>query len=479
MITSRGNPELIAKLEQEPEPILFRTYDEIRIWFESIWRKQIDGRLSTPYSNEEYAFFEAIKVISSQGDVTLVSLLRPDEKLKIKKYADEHKVKSESNILRGLSHIFGTNHKPNVNEWNYSNGNVQVAFSEISYEYLNESEMFVTEDFKDHSEIANLSLKGWAAYNYLGLLSFPNKNKKTNKKKNKYANELGMTLCKLYGLPLPESHQFIAYKILVYYDFTVMVEPKEWDELKRILKAAKLHRILPKYPDYYYNLRPWDRHNNLLEEIEDVIKNESIKNNKANQYRKDLIKLRQSFREKNELDFNYRNPLIYERAPFFYGLILKDLYIKHFDSIKEDIQYLIKTRHIADLKEKVKNCLSYAMVLVNLYYDLEKALSPESGKAGGQYKPPKEAIADYILKVYEITMKLGISHPRYWTLLLLNSFVNTCVYSETRFDEEPLESSGRVKQAFTSEWARKYGFILHGEPRLKNDIQLAQKKLRQ
>jgi len=227
----RCSPSIIEELEQEPVPILFKTYDEVRIWFESIWRKQIEDLLDTSYSNEEFALNEAIRVISRQGDVSLVSLLRPIEKLEIKKYVDKHKVKSESNILHELIQIFATNYKPIVNEWNYSNGNVQLAFSDINYNNLNETGMFVTEDIQNHPEITNLSLKGWAAYNYLGMLLFPN----MNKGKNKYANELAMTLCQLYRLPLPESPQFIAYKILSYYDFTVMVEPDEWDELKRVV----------------------------------------------------------------------------------------------------------------------------------------------------------------------------------------------------------------------------------------------------
>lgn len=354
-------------------------------------------------------------MISSQGNIKLKQLLSPIDKRRIEKYSKKHSVKSEADVLNGLVRIFGRINKSNAIEYDPTNGSVHLANSETTYNYYNESEMFITEGNKDHPEFTNLSLKGWAAYNYVGLLSFP--------KENKYEKELEMTLCELYRLPLPESRQFIAFKILAENDFSVMVERKVWIELERVLKPDKLHRILPKHTDYYYSFGHWERYNKLVREIEAVISDEEIKESEKDQFFEELIALRDKFRKELETSFNFRNSLIYERSPFVYGMILRHNYRKHYRTIKEDVQYQIKTRHIGELKVKVNNDLSYALVFVNLYYDLKKALSPESGKRGGQYVPPKEAIADYTLPVNEIVKRLGISHPRYWTVRLLNSFV--------------------------------------------------------
>lgn len=283
-----------------------------------------------------------------------------------------------------------------------------------------------------------------------------------------------MTLCELYRLPLPESRQFIAFKILAENDFSVMVERKVWIELERVLKPDKLHRILPKHTDYYYSFGHWERYNKLVREIEAVISDEEIKESEKDQFFEELIALRDKFRKELETSFNFRNSLIYERSPFVYGMILRHNYRKHYRTIKEDVQYQIKTRHIGELKVKVNNDLSYALVFVNLYYDLKKALSPESGKRGGQYVPPKEAIADYTLPVNEIVKRLGISHPRYWTVRLLNSFVNTDVYSETLFENETVVTPEYIHNA---SWDKSRGYKVPGEHKLNRDLQKAKEKL--
>ena len=149
--------------------------------------------------------------------------------------------------------------------------------------------------------------------------------------------------------------------------------------------------------------------------------------------------------------------------------------INHYDSIKEEIKSLVKMRQITDLKEKVNNSLSFAMVFVDHYYDLKKALSHESRERGGQYVPPREAIADYTLPVYKIVKKLGISHPRYWTVRLLNSLVNTDVYSETLFENETVVTPEYIHNA---SWDKSRGYKVPGEHKLNRDLQDARKKLR-
>lgn len=466
MIKSRGNPEVIAKLEQEPNPILFSTYDEVHMWFESIKSKQINDRLRTPHSIEEFTLYQAIKVISSQGNVTLVSLLRQEEKLKIKKYADEHTVKSESNILLGLTQIFGTNHKPNVNEWNYSNRNFHVAFSEISYEYLNEIEMFFAEGNNEQLEIANLTLIGRAAFNYLGSLSLP--------QEREFASELELTLCELYELPLPETAQFAAFNIIANYDFTVMPEHKVWYELKRLLKSERLRRILPKHIKYYYSLRYWDRLNDLIREIDAEIPANVNKKAKFDQFCAELEIHINNFRNEIERSFNYRNTIIYERYPIVFGLICKYKNKGHYRIIKKDIQKRIKTRHIADLKMQVNNDLSYAMTFVNLYYDSELALLPEKGKRGRQYVPPKDALADFILPLTIMVRELGIRSPGYWAVRLINSFVNTDAYSETLYENKTVFTPKDIHDA---SWAKSRGLRVHGERQLIRDIQKFREKL--
>lgn len=346
----RINPEVITELQQDPYPVLFTTFDEVRDWFESIRTDQINTRLRVKYSEEEFELYDAIRKIAKTGD---------------------------------------------------------------------------------------------------------------------------LKLCERYQFPSPQSRQFIAFKLLVDYDFIVMVEREVWEELARILKKDKLHRILPKLTDYYYSFGHWDRHNKLLKVLEDKILDEDIKKRVANQFFKKLIEHRNEFKKDLENSFNFRNTLIYERAPFIYGLLLKDKYTNHYCTIKEKISDLIKTGQIANLKEKINNDVSFAMVLVERYYDLEKALLPDSGKLGMKWARPKEALAEYLLPIKSTFSEMRIYRPGYWTVRLLNSFVNTDAYSETRFDVAPLQTSD---QALGQSYATRHGYVVHGEVQLNSDLERARKR---
>lgn len=351
MIKGRSKSGVIAELQGDPNPILFKTFDEVRDWFETIRTNQINERLETWYSDEEFELFEAVREISRTGSIKL---------------------------------------------------------------------------------------------------------------------------CEQYRFPSPQSRQFLAFKLLVYYDFTVMVEREVWDELNRIPKKYKPHRILPKLTDYYYSFGHWDRHNNLLIELEAKILDEGIKKRAVVQFFKKLLEHRDKFKRDLENSFNFKNTLIYKRAPLIYGIFFKNKYPDQYGTIKEEISDLIKAEAISTLKEKVNNDLSFAMVFVNYYYDLKIALSQERGKPGPKWVPPKEAIADYVLPIKFVFSQLRIKHPGYWTVRLLNSFANTDIYSEIRFDESPLQMPD---EGLGQTYAARHGYVVHGEVQLNSDLKRARKKL--
>ena len=412
-------PLALEFLANDPDPILFATFEAVHHWFYSIRNKLINSKVSEPYYIEETSVRQAISRIMYKGDVQLSRLLSRIEKNTLATYCQASEFSTEKDILDALPLVFQPYVPTKKNTYDHEMFNLDTGETAVAW--------------------VNLSPRGRTAYYCLARKAFP--------KESCYREKLDSLLSREYRLPAPDTEQFVPWKMMVKYDSIVTVPYEVWEIIQGYLSKKKLGIVRPPLVEAYYQTfaakDSQDPRVRLIADIEDALKNEAISEGKRKDLRDTLNSLDSDFKRSIIDGFGPKNDLLFTRTPLVWDLIVRTENGALHRSLKEQIKDCIKRRNIDKLKERCNSDLLWASVFGGCYYDLAKAFEPDTSKQGKPYPYPKTTAVDFILPLWKAFRDVGLSSPRLWTLKALNVLVDHDLYSEESFISMPHDGFAR------------------------------------